>query len=288
MATPSLKAMARSKDVKVGHFIVEFATPGIGQILKGAGCDFALFDTEHSGFSFETIKSVLRYMQAAELPTIVRVPSMEYNHIARAADMGAEGVMVPMVSTADEAREVVNSLKYHPDGGRGVALGIAHDRYVGGPVLDKLATANKRTTLFAQIETADGVANADEIAAVKGVDCLWIGHFDLSASLGIPGEFEHRLFKNAVKAVTKACETHKKALGRLVPTVEEGIKLNRAGHDFICYSGDVWALQEAVSSGVAAIRAAADKRKTRARPAAKSGSAARRGPAKSRSRVKKA
>ena len=288
MATLGLKAMARSRDVKIGHFIVEFATPGIGQILKGAGCDFALFDTEHSGFSFETIKSVLRYMQAADLPTIVRVPSMEYNHIARAADMGAEGVMVPMVSTADQARDVVNSIKYHPEGGRGVALGIAHDRYVGGPVLDKLAAANKRTTVFAQIETAEGVANADEIAAVKGVDCLWIGHFDLSSSLGIPGEFEHRLFKNAVKAVTKACETHKKALGRLVPTVEEGIKLNRAGHDFICYSGDVWALQQAVGSAVSAIRDAADKRKTRARPAVKSGSAAKRGPARSRSRAQKA
>ena len=232
MPAPGLKAMARSKDVKIGHFIVEFATPGIGQILKGAGCDFALFDTEHSGFSFETIKDVLRYMQAADLPTIVRVPSAEYNHIARAADMGAEGVMVPMIGTADQAREVVNCLKYYPEGGRGVALGIAHDRYTQGPVLEKLEAANKRTTVFAQIETAEGVANADEIAAVKGVDCLWIGHFDLSSSLGIPGEFEHRLFKNAVKAVTKACETHKKALGRLVPTVEEGIKLNRAGHDF--------------------------------------------------------
>ena len=287
MASPSLKAMVRSKDVKIGHFIVEFATPGIGQILKGAGCDFALFDTEHSGFSFETIKSVLRYMQAADLPTIVRVPSDEYNHIARAADMGAEGVMVPMVGTADQAQTVVNSLKYYPEGGRGVALGIAHDRYLPGPTMEKLAAANKRTTLFAQIETAEGVANADEIAAVKGVDCLWIGHFDLSASLGIPGEFEHRLFKNAVKEVTKACETHKKALGRLVPTVEEGIKLNRAGHDFICYSGDVWTLQQAVGSAVTAIRDAADKRKARARPAARSEAAAKRGPAKSRSRAKK-
>lgn len=285
MAAPSLKTMARSKDVKIGHFIVEFATPGIGQILKGAGCDFALFDTEHSGFGFETIKSVLRYMQAADLPTIVRVPSDEYNHMARAADMGAEGVMVPMISTAEQARSVVNSLKYYPDGGRGVALGIAHDRYVGGPVLEKLAAANKRTTVFAQIETADGVANADEIAAVDGVDCLWIGHFDLSSSLGIPGEFDHRLFKNAVKEVTKACETHKKALGRLVPTAAEGIKLNRAGHDFICYSGDVWALQQAVAEGVTAIRAAADKRKA---ASGKGGATAKRGPAQSRSRAKKA
>ncbi|NJO38246.1 MAG: hpch/hpai aldolase [Rhizobiales bacterium] len=287
MAAPSLKAMARSKDLKIGHFIVEFATPGIGQILKGAGCDFALFDTEHSGFGFETIKSVLRYMQAADLPTIVRVPSDEYNHIARAADMGAEGIMVPMIGTADQARAVVHSLKYHPEGGRGVALGIAHDRYMPGPTMEKLAAANQRTTFFAQIETADGVANADEIAAVDGVDCLWIGHFDLSSSLGIPGDFEHKLFKDAVKTVTRACEAHGKALGRLVPTVEEGVRLNRAGHDFICYSGDVWALQQAVAAAVSAIREAADKRKARARPAAKAGTAAKRGPAKSKPRTKK-
>ena len=69
MPAPGLKEMARSRELKLGHFIVEFATPGIGQILKAAGCDFTLFDTEHSGFGFETIKSVLRYMQAADLPT---------------------------------------------------------------------------------------------------------------------------------------------------------------------------------------------------------------------------
>ena len=156
MAKPGLKEMARSRELKLGHFIVEFATPGIGQILKAAGCDFALFDTEHSGFGFETIKAVLRYMQAADLPTIVRVPSKEYHHIARAADMGAEGVMLPMVGSPEEARAILDCLKYVPDGRRGVALGIAHDRYLPGPTLDKLAAANRRTTLFAQIETRQG------------------------------------------------------------------------------------------------------------------------------------
>ena len=195
--------------------------------------------------------------------------------------------MVPMVSTADQAREVARSLKYYPEGERGVALGIAHDRYKPGPTMEKLEAANKRTTLFAQIETADGVANAEEIAAVDGVDCLWIGHFDLSASLGIPGEFDHKRFKDAVKAVTEACETHGKALGRLVPTVEEGIALNRAGHDFICYSGDVWLLQQAVASAVATIRGAAEKQKAKTASAAKSDKAAKRGPAKSRSRPKR-
>jgi 2-keto-3-deoxy-L-rhamnonate aldolase RhmA len=255
MAAPGLKEMARSPELKLGHFIVEFATPGIGQILKAAGCDFALFDTEHSGFGFETIKSVLRYMQAADLPTVVRVPSKEYHHIARAADMGAEGIMLPMVGSPDEARAILDCLKYVPDGRRGVALGIAHDRYLPGPTMEKLAAANRRTTLFAQIETRQGVENADKIAAIDGVDCLWIGHFDLSCSLGIPGQFEHRDFTGAVEAVAKACKKRSKALGRLVPTVEDAVRLRKQGFDFLCYSGDVWALQGAVQAGIAEIRA---------------------------------
>ncbi len=254
MAGHGLKRMAATKDLKLGHFIVEFATPGIGQILKAAGCDFVLFDTEHSGFGYETMKSALRYMQAAELPTIVRVPSKEYHHIARAADMGAEGIMLPMVGTADEARHILDCMKYTPAGHRGVALQVAHDRYRPGPVLDKLAAANEFTTLFAQIETREGVDNADAIAAVDGVDCLWIGHFDLSASLGIPGRFDHPEFLAAIATVAKACKKRKKALGRLVPTADDGVALYKGGFDFICYSGDVWVLLGALSEALADIR----------------------------------
>lgn len=252
---PTLKEMAGTRELKLGHFIVEFATPGIGQICKAAGCDFALFDTEHSGFGFETIKSALRYMQAGDLPTIVRVPSKEYHHIARAADMGAEGIMLPMVGDAEEARQILQCMKYVPQGRRGVALAIAHDRYAPpGSVLDRLSEANRRTTLFAQIETRDGVENADAIAAVDGVDCLWVGHFDLSASLGIPGQFDHKDFTDATEAVIKACRRHGKSAGRLVPTVEQGVDLYRQGFDFICYSGDVWALHGALKAGIDQIR----------------------------------
>src|ERR1700680_4077474 len=112
MARAGLKQMTRTAETKLGHFIVEFATPGIGHILKSAGCDFALFDLEHSGFHFETVKSVLRYFEAAQLPAIVRVPSKEYHHIARAMDMGAEGLMLPMGGNVDEVRHIVHSMKY--------------------------------------------------------------------------------------------------------------------------------------------------------------------------------
>jgi 2-keto-3-deoxy-L-rhamnonate aldolase RhmA len=265
MPERGLKSMAASPELKLGHFIVEFATPGIGHILKAAGCDFALLDMEHSGFSFDTVKSVLRYMEAASLPTIVRAPSKRYDHIARACDMGAEGIMLPMVASAEEARAIVDSMKYTPVGHRGVALQIAHDRYAPGGVLDKLAAANERTTLFAQIETREGVDAAPAIAAVDGVDCLWVGHFDLSCSLGVPGQFTHKSFTEAIAAVTKAARRHGKALGRLVPTADDGVALHAAGFDFICYSGDVWTLHGAVKEALDDIRARtarATKRKT--------------------------
>ena len=108
----SLKQMSQSKNLKVGHFIVEFATPGIGHIMKSAGCDFVLFDMEHSGFSIETVKNSVRFMEAAGLAMIVRAPSREYDHIARICDMGAEGIMLPMVGNADEANRIVKSVKY--------------------------------------------------------------------------------------------------------------------------------------------------------------------------------
>ena len=249
-----LKEMSQSRSIKLGHFIVEFATPGIGHIVKAAGCDFALFDLEHSGFGFETVKSAVRYFEAADLAAIVRVPSKEYHHIARACDMGAEGIMIPMVGNSREAKAVVDCMKYHPIGRRGVALGVAHDTYRGGAVPEKLAGANRRTTLFCQIETAEGVENADAIAAVDGVDVLWVGHFDLSVSLGIPGQFDDPRFLGAIGTVIAATKKHGKALGRLVPTVELGIDLYKQGFDFCCYSGDVWLLQQALADAVGKLR----------------------------------
>ena len=180
MAQAGLKALAQKKRLKVGHFIVEFATPGIGHIMKNAGCDFVLFDMEHSGFGFETVKSGLRYMRGGRAAgdragAVEGLPShrARLRH-GRRGRHAADGRHRPT-----RRRAILDGMKYYPDGGRGVALQVAHDHYRPGPVPEKLAAANKRTTFFAQIETADGVKNADAIAAVDGVDCLWVGHFDL-------------------------------------------------------------------------------------------------------------
>jgi len=270
MSDRGLKAMARTKSPKFGHFIVEFATPGIGHIMKSAGCEFVLFDLEHSGFGFETVKSAVRYFEAAGVAMIVRAPSKEYHHIARSCDMGAEGIMLPMVGSAKEARHILDCMKYDPEGKRGVALGVAHDRYRPGAVMDKFKASNERTTLFCQIETAEGVKNADEMAAIDGVDCLWVGHFDLSSSLGVPGQFEHPTFLKAIDKVANATAKHGKSLGRLVPNVETGLEYNnRWGFDFICYSGDVWVLHNALQDAVNQLRAGCKSGKKAAKPAGK-------------------
>ena len=254
MARNSLKQMTRHRNAKLGHFIVEFVTPGIGHILQAAGCVFVFLDMEHSGFSFETLKSAIRYFEAADVPVIVRVPALENDMLARACDMGAEGLIAPMISTAAQAQAMVDSVKYFPQGKRGVGLQMAHDNYRAAPVAEALAAANERTTVICLIETADGAKNADAIAAVDGVDCLWIGHFDLSVSLGIPGEFGHAKFTAAIDAIIAAAKKHNKSLGRLVPSTEQGIKHFKQGFDFCCYSGDVWVLRDALAAAITTLR----------------------------------
>jgi 2-keto-3-deoxy-L-rhamnonate aldolase RhmA len=240
--------------LKVGHYVGEFTTPGIGYILKEAGCDFAFLDMEHSGNSFETIHRTLRYFEAAGLPSVVRVPSDSYDHIARALDVGVDAIVIPMVGSADQARSIVEKMKYTPSGNRGVALALANDRYRMGPVDAALAAANRRTRLVCLIETVDGIANVDEIAKVDGVDVLWVGHFDLTCSMGIPAQFDHPDYTAALKKVLKAGQREKKGLGRLVGDVDSGVALAQEGWDLICYNGDVWLYQTAIRQGIDGIR----------------------------------
>ena len=194
-------------------------------------------------------------MQAADLPAIVRPPSKEYHHAARVLDIGAGAVMFPMVGSPEEVKRLLDFIKYPPKGGRGVALQIAHDRYAPGPVMKKLSDANRNTAFCALIETLEGVENADAIAAIKDVDLIWIGHFDLSADMGIAGEFDHPKFKAAIRKIVAACKKHDKSLGRLVPEAKVGGALFKQGFDFICHSGDVWMLQATMQAGSDKLRA---------------------------------
>ena len=248
--------LLKTKRLKSGTYIGEFDVPGMAAILQSAGCEFAFVDMEHSGFSFQTAKAMLRSLRSVGIATLLRPPSKSRSDLSIACDIGAEGVVPPMLETEIQARACVDAIKYHPAGTRGCAFGIAHDDYRPASVGEAMESANRKTSFVALIESSDGVANCDAIASTEGVDCLWIGHFDLSASLGIPGEFENPRFKEAIASVMSAAAKHGKSVGRLVASANEGVELFRDGCDFICYLGDVWLLQRALSSGIHAIRSA--------------------------------
>ena len=255
MLPATLRDMVGRKTLKSGTLVWEFAVPGIGHLLAAGGSDFVFLDTEHSGLGTDTLKSTLQYLQAASIPALVRPPGRSYEHIARALDAGAEGLILPMVGSGDEARRIVQCAKYAPVGARGVALGIAHDRYTGGPVAEKLAAANRRNVLFALVETREGAENADAIASVDGIDGLWIGHLDLTASLGIPGQFDHPDYLDAVDRIAKAASHCGKSLGRVVDGAEEGAKLYARGFDFIGIGTDTQLYANALRAELTALRA---------------------------------
>ncbi|MBX9943844.1 MAG: hpch/hpai aldolase [Reyranella sp.] len=256
MPTPNLRTLVGTPRTKVGTFLFEFATPGIGQILKAAGADFAVLDMEHTGFGFDTVRQVVRYLQAADLPSIVRVPSQSRHHISRALDAGADAIMVPIVSSVEQARAVLDAAKYWPDGTRGVALGLAHERFAmrAEPLLQRFAEQNARTAIILQIEDPRGGAAADQIAAMPGVDMLWLGHNDLSVALGKPGAFDDPAFAKAEQATIAAAKKHGKSAGRLAVDARQGAEFARLGYDFVSIAGDVWLLQQAFAAGLATVR----------------------------------
>ena len=254
MRVNTVKHKLANGGTAIGTMVFEFNTTGIGRIIAEAGAEFVVYDMEHTGWSIETIRGLLATTRAAETIPMVRVPATEYHLISRPLDVGAMGVMVPIVESAEQANVIVRSSKYPPVGGRGSAFGVAHDDYSGGDVLAKMTSANDELFLMAQIETVAGLGNCEAIAAVDGIDCLWVGHFDLTASMGIAGQFDHPDFLAALDRVVAACAANGKVAGIMASSVEVGRQWLARGFRAISYSADLWVFQQALADGIAALK----------------------------------
>ena len=238
-----------------GHMIMEFGTRGIPRILEAAGVDFAVIDMEHSGFDCDRIADLLACFRAVDVAPFVRVPQPLYHFIARVLDAGALGVMIPNVETSEQALEVVRAAKYSPEGNRGVGLGTAHTDYLMPDPALYLAEANRRTTVICQIESPLGVANSASIAGVPGVDCLWVGHFDLSHAMGIPGQFRDARFLDALNAVARAALGHGKLAGAQPGTLDQAREWWAGGFRVLSWRSDIALYRQALTEGVGALSA---------------------------------
>ena len=250
----AVKAKLRAGGVSLGSFCLEFRTPGIGRLAAEAGAEYLIYDMEHTGWSTETI-ALLAASSGPQLVPVVRVPSAEANSIAPVLDVGAAGIMVPMVESAEQAGAIVAAAKYPPAGRRGSAFGLAAGGYV--PPQDsgeEMRAADSETMLIVQIETVAGLERLDEIAAVEGIDVLWVGQADLTASLGIPGRYDDREFLDALARVVDAAERNGKAGGYLALSVAEGERMLELGYRMLAYGGDLWLYQAALREGLDGLR----------------------------------
>ncbi|GAC1664298.1 MAG: 4-hydroxy-2-oxoheptanedioate aldolase [Candidatus Limnocylindrales bacterium] len=210
----SFRDRALAGETLLGLFL-DLASPASAELCAAAGYDWLLVDLEHGAATEADLLGLLHAVEVGGSTALVRPQSGERLRTGRALDMGARGIMIPRLDSADQAREAVTFLRYPPTGIRGVATRV---RGAGLGVVSHadVQRLNDRVVGIVQIESLGGLRDVDPIAAIDGVDVLFVGPADLSHSLGVAGQFQHPDYLGALERVVAACRAHGKAAGILV------------------------------------------------------------------------
>jgi 2-keto-3-deoxy-L-rhamnonate aldolase RhmA len=250
-----VRAKLKNGGTAYGIMAAEFFTPGFCQIAANAGAEFVIFDGEHGGIGIDVLKAQIAFARGAGIAAFVRVPGLAYHLIAPVLDAGAMGIMVPMIETKEQAENLARWCRYRPEGVRGLGFGTGHDDYRGDDIVEAMRLENERTLVIALIETATGIANADAILSVPGIDVGWLGHYDLTNTMGITAEFTRPEFRAAVDKLLAACRKHGKASGYLATSVAMAREWRAKGFRCLCYGTDIGVFQSALSEALRALKA---------------------------------
>jgi 2-keto-3-deoxy-L-rhamnonate aldolase RhmA len=215
--------------------LLNLPSAAVAEVLAGAGFDWLFIDTEHGAIGASALVSILQAVDR-DLACVVRVPALEAGPIKRALDLGAAGIIVPQVETGEEAARAVRFARYAPDGERGMGLARAHG--YGFAFSDYVARANDEIAVVIQVEHARAVENIDAIAAVAGLDAVFIGPYDLSASLGHPGAIGHPAVVAAIDRVTRCCRAAGMPLGIFGADADAVAPYAKRGYTLICAGVD--------------------------------------------------
>ena len=197
-------------ELALGIGLRQARTVDIAPAMASCGFDWLFIDLEHGTMPLDTAMQISVAALTAGITPLVRVPSRQYPLATRALDGGALGIVMPHVDSAEEARAIVDHLKYPPLGHRSVAGAMPYFGFRAVPVGEATRTMNAETLVVVMLETPRAIANAEEIAAVPGVEVLLIGTNDLAMEMGIPGEFGHGEIAGAYERVIAACRRHNK------------------------------------------------------------------------------
>lgn len=237
----NLRKKFRNRELVFGTW-TSFGHPQITEIFARSGCDFVGIDIEHSTISLEQSLRIIEAAQSLGVACLPRIASHNMEMIKRLLDSGANGLIVPMVSTPEEVSNLVKWSKFSPVGNR--SFGIARAQGYGFDFDQYIKEWNEKSSMIVQIESQEGVKNIDQILKNDSVDGAMIGPYDLSGSMGIPGQLDHPKIKEACKIVIEACKKHNKTSGTQViepdqNSIQEKIK---EGFNMIVLASDIFLL----------------------------------------------
>ena len=228
--------------------------PAIAEIMAEAGFDWLTVDLEHSTITIREAEDLIRIIELKGVVPLVRLTSNSSEQIKRVMDAGAHGVVVPMVCSADDARAAVAAVRYPPVGNRGV--GLARAQGYGSSFETYKSWQENEATVVVQVEHIEAVNNLEEILTTDGVDAYIVGPYDLSGSMGIPGEFEDSKFIEAMNRIRAIAEQLKVPGGvhLIEPNPAELLRLVEQGNEFIAYSLDIRMIDISCRTGLAQVK----------------------------------
>lgn len=252
--SPTLRARLKGGEVVYGPF-VKLSSPQTVEIAGYAGFDFAILDTEHGPLSMESVENLVRACEGASIAPLVRVYENSAALVSRALDVGAQGILVPHISDAEAARLLAGAARFAPEGERGVCRYVRAARFTHVDRYRYFENANRDTLVVAMIEGKEGIKHLDDILAVNGLDVIFVGPYDLSQSLGVPGEVTSPKVISEMARVVERARSKGLAVGTFVDDLAAARRWAGSGVQFISYAVDVGIIYEAMKSIVASLKA---------------------------------
>jgi 2-keto-3-deoxy-L-rhamnonate aldolase RhmA len=244
----SLRKMLREGQVVVGATMTEYARPSLAKLYSQAGFDFVFIEYEHSLFSPSDLADFILCGRDNDLPTVAKTPDLERHSVAKLLDAGCAGVQLPRTNTRADVDTLMRYMKFPPLGDRAGAPGYGNTDYVAVDAVRFLAEANEQTLVVAHIETQEGVDNIEEIAANAQVDVVLIGPYDLSISLGVPGQMLHPKMTEAMERVYAAARANGHAPGYACMGLEDASFWLKRGVCFFELPSELEMIREAATA----------------------------------------
>ena len=229
------------KKLKNGHVTGPFSKtcdPAFIEIMGYAGFDFVILDLEHGPNSVQTLENLIRAALVADILPIVRVKENTPHIIGEVLDIGAAGIQVPQITSGSEAKDAICRAKFAPHGERGICRFVRAADYSTKDRFEYFKEANEAIIIL-QLEGKQAILNVDEILEVDGYDVIFIGPYDLSQSLGYPGEIKHSVVINAIQDIREKCCRRNIAVGIFADTVADALFWKQQGISYLSYSVDV-------------------------------------------------